>query len=114
MLPMLFSGCERRPRRPGGRKPGQHADGAWVTDAQSRDPDRHRLDLHVQQYRRLAQVQPRAMRLIGEGITANGAALVVGGAGAIPAAIGPVGWFVLRIGGLATAFAAASSFDGTM
>jgi hypothetical protein len=54
------------------------------------------------------------MLLIGEGITANGAALVVGGAGAIPAAIGPVGWFVLRIGGLATAFAAASSFDGTM
>jgi hypothetical protein len=49
------------------------------------------------------------MLLIGEGITANGAALVVGGAGAIPATIGPVGWFVLGIGVLATAFAAASS-----
>jgi len=47
--------------------------------------------------------------LIRESITANGAALVVDGAGAILATIDPVGWFVLGIGSLATAFAAASS-----
>jgi hypothetical protein len=49
-----------------------------------------------------------------EGITALGAALVVGGAGALLAAIGPAGWFVLGIGGLATAFAALSGYKDKM
>jgi hypothetical protein len=54
-----------------------------------------------------AQANPTAMLVISQGIAAVG---VVGGAGALLAAIGPAGWFVLGIGGLAVAFAAVSGF----
>lgn len=61
-----------------------------------------------------ATAHPTAMKLIGEGFLALGAGLAVGGAGAILAAIGPAGWFVLGIVGLATAFATLSGYKDKM
>jgi len=61
-----------------------------------------------------AQAHPTAMLVISEGITALGAALVVGGAGALLAAIGPAGWLVAGFVALGAALMTLSGYKDKM